>query len=141
MYFVLVTPSGICSLCKTRAAYIRNSPASESNLGSFCHIILTRSTVLYFPWVPSGVTPGEAMCRGHCSTGGTLRVGYLPLNNALSTGPPLYRIHLHTTTMLHSYSCINLDSIECVQVHPCELYSVSHVCHHMLIAAKCELPG
>jgi hypothetical protein len=84
----VVTPSGICGLCKTRAAYIRNSPASGSNLGRFCRVILTGSTLQYLPWVASGVTPGEALCLGHCSTGGTLCVGYLPLNNALGTGPP-----------------------------------------------------
>jgi hypothetical protein len=47
-----------------------------------------RVDLTIFAWVPSSVTSGEAMCLGHCSIGGTLRVGYLPLSNAGGTGPP-----------------------------------------------------
>jgi hypothetical protein len=89
-----VTPSGICGLCKTRAAYIRNSPTSGSNLGRFCRIILPGSTLQYFPstigrYAGRGPVPRALFNGRHTPRRApALRVGYLPLNNALGTGPP-----------------------------------------------------
>jgi hypothetical protein len=75
-------------------SYIQNSPANGSNLGRFCRIILPGLTLQYFPstigrYARRGPVPLALFNRRHppCRAP-ALRIGYLPLNNALGTGPP-----------------------------------------------------
>jgi hypothetical protein len=90
----------------------REFPHKRVKSRKLLSIILTGSTLSYLPQVLSGVTPREALCLGYYSTGGTLRVGYLPLNNALGTGsPPLHKIWM---------TCENSNFSSCTRRNWCQ---------------------
>jgi hypothetical protein len=97
-----VTPSGFVGECKLRAPYFRNALVGGQKRGRLCLTFLPGLVFQVKPvrldsvgrYAGRGPVPRALFNGRHPPRRApALRVGYLPLNNALGTGPLPLQIH------------------------------------------------